>query len=59
MARHPKPDPKPDNPEEYERFLKTARELEADESPDALDKAFDRIVTKRPPPKKPGTALPS
>jgi len=27
--------PKPDDPEQYRRFVETARELEADESPDA------------------------
>jgi hypothetical protein len=36
-----------DDPAEYERFLEIARKLEVDESPDALDKAFDKVI--RPP----------
>jgi hypothetical protein len=39
-----KPKPKPDNPEQFKRFLEIAREIEADESPDAVDRAFDRVV---------------
>lgn len=43
----PKPIPKPDknrDPEEYKRFLETAKELGADQSPEAFDKAFKRIA---------------
>jgi hypothetical protein len=44
---------KPDNPDQYRRFVETARELEADESPDALDRAFERVVKpKKKPPAK-------
>jgi hypothetical protein len=43
------PATKPDDPEQYRRFVETARELEADESPDSMDRAFDRVVK----PKKP------
>lgn len=39
-----KPKPKPDNPEQFKRFLETAREVEADESPDAIDRAFKKVV---------------
>lgn len=42
--------PKLDDLEQYRRFVETARELEADESPDAMDKAFERVVK----PKKSG-----
>ena len=35
---------KPDNPEEYRRFVDMARELETDERPDAMDRAFERVV---------------
>jgi hypothetical protein len=45
----PKPGTKPDNPEQYRRFVETAREAEADESPDALDRAFERVVGKPKP----------
>jgi len=36
--------PKLDNPEQFKRFIKTAREAEADESPDALDRAFNKVM---------------
>jgi hypothetical protein len=39
-----KPNPKPDNPEQFKRFVDMAREVEADESPDAVDRAFKRVV---------------
>jgi hypothetical protein len=51
---------KPDNPDQYRRFVETARELGADESPDVMDRAFERVVRKperkpepAPRPKKP------
>jgi hypothetical protein len=37
-----KPAPKPDNPEQYKRFLQTAREAGADEP----GEAFDRVLRK-------------
>jgi hypothetical protein len=36
--------PQPDNPEQFKRFTDMAREVEADESPDAVDRAFKRVV---------------
>lgn len=39
-----KPKPQPDNPEQFKRFVDMAREVKADESPDALDRAFARVV---------------
>jgi hypothetical protein len=44
-ARKPRPST-PDNPEQYRRFVETAREVEADESPDAMDRAFERVARK-------------
>lgn len=44
---HIDPPPEADDPEEARRFIDMAREVEADESPDALDRAFDRVM--RPP----------
>ena len=44
MTHKHKPSPKPDNPEQYRRFVETAREAEADERPDAMDRAFERVV---------------
>ena len=37
------PSIQPDDPAEYQRFLDMAKEVSADESPDALDKVFDRL----------------
>lgn len=34
----------PDDPAEYQRFLDMAREVEADEDPAALDRAFKQVV---------------
>lgn len=41
MPRQPKP--KPDNPEQFKRFIETAREAEVDESHGAIDRAFARV----------------
>ena len=40
--------PKPDDPAEYERFVEIARSLGVDESPDALDRAFDKVIPGAP-----------
>jgi hypothetical protein len=37
----------PGDPAEYQRFLDMARELGADEDPEAIDRAFDRIVSPK------------
>jgi hypothetical protein len=51
-----KPKLKPDNPEQFKRFIDMAREVEADERPDAIDRAFTKVVhppkRARQPPKK-------
>lgn len=39
-----KPKPKPDNPEQFKRFVDMAREVEVDENPEALDKAFENVM---------------
>lgn len=39
-----KPSPPADNPEEFKRFVDMAREVEADEAPDAIDRAFRKVV---------------
>jgi hypothetical protein len=41
-----KPKPKPDNPEQFKRFIDMAREVEVDESPEALDRAFNKVVRR-------------
>jgi hypothetical protein len=43
----------PDNPEQFKRFIDMAREVEADESPEALDRAFNKVVRPAKPTKKP------
>jgi hypothetical protein len=52
MPRKPAPKPKKtSDPEEYRRFLEAARAAGADESPEAFDRAFKKVVTtKRPKP---------
>lgn len=48
MTRKPKP--KNDDPAEYKRFLETAKEVEVDEDPKAMERAFKRIAVKTAPP---------
>ena len=40
--------PKPDDPEEYKRFLETAEEVEADKDPKSFDRAFEKIAKAKP-----------
>ena len=48
-----KPTPPPDDPKESKRFIDMAHELEADESDDALDRAFKKVIMpKRRSPKE-------
>jgi hypothetical protein len=39
-----KPKPKPDNPEQFKRFLEVAREVEVDEDPETLERALKRVL---------------
>jgi len=48
-----KPKPKPDNPEQFKRFIEMAREVEVDESPDALERALRNVIRRRSSEKKP------
>lgn len=43
-----KPAPKPDNPEQYKRFLQTAREVGADRQGEAFDRVLDKVVQSKP-----------
>jgi hypothetical protein len=48
MPRHaPQPPPKADDPEQSKRFIDMAREVEADEDPEAMERAFGRVVKPR------------
>ncbi len=40
----PKPPLEADNPEQSSRFIDMAREVEADETPGALDRAFEKVL---------------
>ncbi len=41
---------KPDDPDQSQQFIDITREVEADESPKAMDRAFGKVVpTKRAP----------
>jgi hypothetical protein len=37
----------PDNPEQFKRFIDMPREVEVDESPDAIDRAFNTVIRPR------------
>jgi hypothetical protein len=50
MPDKPKPETTPDDPAESERFIDMALEVEADESPEAFDRAFKRVITPISPP---------
>lgn len=43
-----KPIPKPDNPEQYKRFLETAREVGADMPGEAFDRVLDKVARSKP-----------
>jgi hypothetical protein len=42
-----KPERKPDDPEQYKRFLEAAKEAQADETEKGADKAFKTIASPR------------
>jgi hypothetical protein len=39
-----KPKPPPDDPEQSKRFIEAAREIGADESPEAFEEVFRKVV---------------
>lgn len=39
-----KPERKPDDPKQYERFLEAAREAKADETEEGADRAFKKVT---------------
>jgi hypothetical protein len=47
--------PKLTNAEQHARFVEAAKIAEADESPNAMDRAFSKINPKLKPPKKPSS----
>lgn len=50
-----KPEPKWDDQEESERFLETAKAVEASEDPNDFDKALSTVVSNRRPKLAPKT----
>ncbi len=42
-----KPARKPDDPEQSKRFIEKAREIEVDESGEAFERAFKKIIPPR------------
>jgi hypothetical protein len=53
----PSPRPKLTDAERHKRFVETAKKVEADESQEAFDRAFESVVTPAKP--KNGTIRPS
>ena len=53
-----KPKPQPDDPEEYKRFLETAKAVEAEEDAEVFDLVFSKIVPPRKPKPKVGPVRP-
>ena len=48
----PKRDKSREAAEEYKRFLETAKAVEASEAPEAFERAFRKVVSSAPKPKK-------
>ena len=44
MPRKSKPQRAKSDPEQLKRFIDMAREVEADETPGAMDRAFNKVV---------------
>jgi len=47
MTDKPKPRPKLTDAERHARFVETARQVGADESPEAFDKAFKTVTSPK------------
>jgi len=45
MTDKPTPPAKPDDPEQSKRFIDMAREIGADERPEAIDEAFKKVIS--------------
>jgi hypothetical protein len=54
MPRKSLPKAKQDDPEQFKRFVETAKEIGADLSPKDFDKAFRRVTGSHPKPSKRG-----
>jgi hypothetical protein len=47
MRSMPKPAPKPDDPAQSARFIKLAREFEAEGNPEDFERTFRKVVTAK------------
>jgi hypothetical protein len=54
MTKKSAPKPPDDDPEEYKRFLEMARELEVDDTEEAAERAFKKVVIPKSPSKDGG-----
>jgi hypothetical protein len=52
MTDKPKPPSKSDDPAESQRFIDMALEVETDETPEAFDRAFKKVIPTTPLPPK-------
>jgi hypothetical protein len=43
-----KPEHKPDDPEQYKRFIEAAREAGADETEAGADRVFKKVTSQKP-----------
>jgi hypothetical protein len=46
MPRKPQRPRKTSDPEQLKRFIATAREVEVDESPEAMDRALNKVIPR-------------
>lgn len=50
--------PRPDNPEQYQRFLEAAREIGADPEADVFDRVLEKVARSKHPKPTPKTRRP-
>ena len=46
-AAHKPPSKRKADPKQFQRFVETARKIGVDESPEALDRAFDKVLVSK------------
>lgn len=51
MPRKPQQPRKTEDPDQLRRFREMAREVEADDTEGAMDRAFDRVIRDKPTPR--------
>jgi hypothetical protein len=48
-TQKPKPPDNADDPAQSQRFIDMAKEVEADETPGATERAFEKVIKDKPP----------